>query len=65
MPKNIKELETKFLKVLTTKEQREIIKGAIKLVEDREMVKEGRALELICLDFLSGYPHPTEYGGKN
>jgi hypothetical protein len=52
---NIPELDTKFLKVLTTKDQREIIRPMIDLVMDEEEVKEGRALELICLDFKAGY----------
>ena len=54
---NIKELDTKYIKFLTTGEQRKIIKFTVKLVMDKEDVKEGRALELICSDFLAGYPH--------
>jgi len=54
---NIKELETKYFKVLTTGDQRKIIEATIELVTRMEDVKEGRALELICSDFLSGYPH--------
>jgi len=50
-----KELETKYLKVLTTKEQREIIQRAIQAVMANEGVKEGRALELVCAEFLSSY----------
>jgi len=55
MSKNVKELETKYLKILTTKEQRDIIKRAINKVMKQEQVKEGRSLELIAADFLSSY----------
>ena len=50
-----KELNTKYLRVLTTEPQRSIIERAINKVMKQEQVKEGRALELISLDFLSGY----------
>ena len=52
---NKKELNTKYLRVLTTSDQRSIIKRTINKVMKQEQVKEGRSLELICLDFLSGY----------
>jgi len=55
--KNKPELQTKFLKILTTGEQRETISRAIDIVMNEESVKEGRALELIASDFLSGYPY--------
>jgi len=54
--KNIKELETKYLKILTTKPQRELINKAINYIMIKYEVKEGRALELIILEFLSGEP---------
>jgi len=50
-----KELRTKYLKILTTSDQRSIIKKAINKVMHQEQVKEGRATELICADFLSSY----------
>jgi hypothetical protein len=51
-------LGTKYLKVLTTKAHREIIRTAINDVKYRYDVKEGRALELICADYLAGIGHP-------
>jgi hypothetical protein len=57
---NISSLGTKFLKVLTTKGQREIINRAINEVMASEKVKEGRALELICGDFLAGLQKSDE-----
>jgi hypothetical protein len=53
-----KDLGTKYLKVLTTKAHREIINIAINDVKYRHDVKEGRALELICANYLSGIGHP-------
>lgn len=51
--KNKPELETKYLKVLTTKDQREIIEKAINYIMIKYDVKEGRAMELICLSHLA------------
>jgi len=42
------------LQFVVTKEQAEIIKQAVELVCSREETKRGRALELICADFLAG-----------
>ena len=53
--KDKKSLNTKYLKILTTSEQRSIIKRAINKVMKQEQVKEGRATELIAADFLSSY----------
>ena len=53
--KDKKELGTKYLKILTTSDQRSIIKRAINKVMKQEQVKEGRSLELIAADFLSSY----------
>jgi hypothetical protein len=53
-----KDLGTKYLKILTTKAQREIIQTAIKDVMYRYDVKEGRATELIAADYLAGIGHP-------
>lgn len=39
---------------VVTKEQAEIIERAVELVCSREKTKPGRALELICADFLAG-----------
>lgn len=39
---------------VVTKEQAEIIEQAVELVCSREKTKRGRALELICADFLAG-----------
>jgi uncharacterized membrane-anchored protein YjiN (DUF445 family) len=49
-----KKLGTKYLKILTTKDQREIINLAIENVMKEYQVKEGRAIELISAEFLSG-----------
>lgn len=54
--KNKPELETKYFKILTTKDQRELINKALNYVMIKYQVKEGRALELIVLEFLSGEP---------
>jgi len=43
------------LSIKVTQEQRKIILEAINKVMEKEKVKEGRALELICADFLAGY----------
>ena len=49
------ELETPLtLEFIITKEQAEIIEQAIELVCSQEKIKRGRALELICADFLAG-----------
>ncbi|MHA1400020.1 MAG: hypothetical protein ACTSQE_06710 [Candidatus Heimdallarchaeaceae archaeon] len=53
--KDKKSLNTKYLKILTTEPQRSIIKKAINKVMHQEQVKEGRAMELVCAEFLSGY----------
>jgi len=53
--KDKKSLNTKYLKILTTSDQRSIIKRAINKVMKQEQVKEGRSLELIAADFLSSY----------
>jgi hypothetical protein len=50
---NKKELETKYLKVLTTKDQREVIVRAMEEKMGKYGVKEGRALELICANSLN------------
>lgn len=42
------------LQFVVTKEQAEVIEQAIELVCSREKTKKGRALELICADFLAG-----------
>lgn len=42
------------IQFIITKEQAEIIERAIELVCSREKTKQGRALELICADFLAG-----------
>ena len=42
------------LQFVVTKEQAEIIEQAVELVCSREKTKKGRALELICADFLAG-----------
>lgn len=42
------------LNFIVTKEQTEIIEDAIELVCKNENTKRGRALELICADFLAG-----------
>jgi len=39
---------------VVTKEQAEIIESAVEIVCSREKTKRGRALELICADFLAG-----------
>lgn len=52
--KELQDLNTKYLKILTTEPQREVIMRAIKKVMAKEGVKEGRSLELVCLDFLAG-----------
>ena len=56
--KNIKELNTKYIKILTTQDQRKIIKQALNKIIKEEGVKEGRGLELICLSYLSD-PYTT------
>ena len=48
------ELEAPVTVQFVTKEQAEIIEGAVGLVCSREKTKRGRALELICADFLAG-----------
>lgn len=42
------------IQFIVTKEQAEIIERAVELVCSREKTKQGRALELICADFLAG-----------
>lgn len=42
------------LQFVVTKEQAEIIEQAVELVCSQEQTKRGRALELICADFLAG-----------
>jgi ParB/RepB/Spo0J family partition protein len=42
------------LQFVVTKEQAEIIEQAVELVCNQEQTKRGRALELICADFLAG-----------
>lgn len=42
------------LQFVVTKEQAEVIEQAIELVCSQEKIKKGRALELICADFLAG-----------
>lgn len=49
--------DTRILSIVVTEGQREVIMRAIKKVVDENGVKEGRALELICSDFLAG-PYP-------
>lgn len=39
---------------IVTKEQAEIIEQAVEMVSQREKVKQGRALELICADYMAG-----------
>ena len=46
------EINVNVLKITVTEEQREVILKAIKKVMDENGVKEGRALELICADYL-------------
>ena len=42
------------LNFVVTKEQAEVIEQAVELVCNQEKTKRGRALELICADFLAG-----------
>jgi len=49
--------DVRTLSIVVTEEQREVIMRAIKKVMDEDGVKEGRALEIICGDFLAG-PYP-------
>jgi ParB/RepB/Spo0J family partition protein len=42
------------LQFIVTREQAEVIENAINLLCERENIKNGRALELICADFLAG-----------
>jgi ParB family chromosome partitioning protein len=42
------------LEFIVTKEQAKIVESAVNLLCEREKIKRGRALELICADFLAG-----------
>jgi len=54
-PKEESDIEVKTLSIIVTTEQKEIITKAMsKVKEEGSHVKDGRALELICADYLSG-----------
>lgn len=48
--------EMKTLNIKMTPEQFETVDGAIKYIVEHEEVSEGRALELLCANGLTGYP---------
>ena len=50
----------KDLKIRMTQDQFDVVIHAIKTVAEKENVSDGRAIELICADFMSAYEEPCE-----